>query len=60
MFRVINLRTNEVKLVTTSLRKAYILQDQENNLEIGVGYEANWAIQFVEGDRVYQIEAEEL
>lgn len=60
MFQVFNTRTDEVKLSTSDLVKADLIAYQENDKEIGVGYEPCWEVRYVMGSRVFRIEVTEL
>ena len=47
MFQVLNTRTGEVKLSTPDMVYADLIAYQQNELEVGVGYEPCWEVRYV-------------
>lgn len=60
MFKVINTRTEEAVLSTNDIVAADLFAWQQNEKEIGVGYEPCWEVRMMRGDRVFRITVEEL
>jgi hypothetical protein len=65
MFQVFNTKTNEVKLSTPDMVAADLMVWQQNELEVGVGYEPCWEVRYIQiGERgiqrVFRITVEEL
>jgi len=65
MFQVFNTRTEEVKLSTPDMVAADVMVWQQNELEIGVGYEPCWEVRMIQvakdgSQRVFRITVEEL